>query len=367
MDTHAKQRRSPKIVLVTALAIMPACTSFYYDLSPESDILGLAESGRKADELPSEVLRYTVASPADVPVQVAVEETGWGHGQRLIVMIHGVLSDRRTWRYVVGTLGQYHDLLLVDLPGSGDSDKPDPQIVGDEFYSPESMARATLEALRQHLRARDSARPITLMAHSLGGRVVLAMLADKELQSEYADVLERVDSTVLVAGLDVHVERQYADFRQIAELSDTEAEIGKFLGILDRECANATYNGSPDPSRTPREQADRLIEILSDPSTRHAQQAMLRQSIPFLPNGRPDFDRIAELEDKYRNVDVPCLILWGARDENLSVNMGYKLVAQLPQAWLRIFPSCTHAASLLKWPLRLQMRNRWVVARAVRP
>jgi len=49
------------------------------------------------------------------------------------------------------------------------------------------------------------------------------------------------------------------------------------------------------------------------------------------------------LNEQYRNVRVPCLILWGRRDATLPVNMGYRMVWNLPQAWLRILPSCTHA------------------------
>ena len=343
METHAKHRRSAEIALLTALVTLPACASFYYELPPEEEISILRDLGPKGEDLPTKVLRYPVKLPSGISVEIAVEEKCGGDGQRLIVLIHGVLSDRRVWRYVVGSLGEYHDLLLVDLPGSGESDKPDPDVVGEEFYAPESLARATLEALRQYLRDQSTEKRITLMAHSLGGRVVLSMLSDPELREEYADVLEQVDSTVLLAGLDVRVERQYEEFRKVVELTDVEAMIGKLLGILSRECANVTYNGSPDPKRTPREVLDRLIEILSDSQTRHAHQAMLRQAVPLNPDGRPDFDKMFDLEEQYRNVDVPCLILWGARDETLPLSMGHKLADDLPQAWLTIFPSCSHA------------------------
>ena len=50
-----------------------------------------------------------------------------------------------------------------------------------------------------------------------------------------------------------------------------------------------------------------------------------------------------ELSEQYRNIRVPCLILWGRRDANLPVSMGYRMVLNLPQAWLRILPTCTHA------------------------
>ena len=43
-------------------------------------------------------------------------------------------------------------------------------------------------------------------------------------------------------------------------------------------------------------------------------------------------------------MDVPCLILWGRRDETLPVAMGYKLMRQLPNARLEIVQRAKHSA-----------------------
>ena len=61
-----------------------------------------------------------------------------------------------------------------------------------------------------------------------------------------------------------------------------------------------------------------------------------------LKEQRPDWDRIEELVADYDNVRVPCLIVWGARDETLPASMGYKLQAQLPDAWLWVVGESKH-------------------------
>ena len=181
------------------------------------------------------------------------------------------------------------------------------------------------------------------MGHSLGGRVVLRMLASRRLRAEYGDVLARVDSSVLLSPLDVGVERTYPDFERIASLSDFESGLATMFGELRRSCARATHEHAADAARMPREEVDRLVQCLDDPRRRRAARAMLRHAVPFRDNGRPDFDRIRALERDYRNVDVPCLLIWGARDEALPLSMGYKIAAALPEAWLRVLPDGTHA------------------------
>ncbi len=58
---------------------------------------------------------------------------------------------------------------------------------------------------------------------------------------------------------------------------------------------------------------------------------------------RPDWTRIEPLVAAYANIQIPTLILWGDRDETLSVAMGYKLAAELPNARLRIVRDSMHS------------------------
>ena len=74
---------------------------------------------------------------------------------------------------------------------------------------------------------------------------------------------------------------------------------------------------------------------------------MIAQALPFnLQTMRPDWERVEQLVADYQNVQVPILILWGARDETLPVSMGYKLQAQIPDAELRVIERSMHSLPL---------------------
>ena len=85
-----------------------------------------------------------------------------------------------------------------------------------------------------------------------------------------------------------------------------------------------------------------MVEALSNSDSRHAAQAMIVQAIPYTKDRRPDWPRIEALTAEYGNIDKPCLIVWGARDETFSQAMGYKLAAQIPNARLRVLPGRMH-------------------------
>ncbi len=59
-----------------------------------------------------------------------------------------------------------------------------------------------------------------------------------------------------------------------------------------------------------------------------------------------DWAAVQRIVDDYANVDVPCLILWGAYDDTLPVSMGFKLEDQIPTAELYIVEDCMHSIQL---------------------
>jgi pimeloyl-ACP methyl ester carboxylesterase len=276
-------------------------------------------------------------------MRLAVEEVGNG-GDRLVVLVHGLLSTRTTWRYMAGDLGQDHHLMLVDMPGCGDSDKPDPDLMGAGGYSPSALARYVLAGVRERLAAGDAPDRIAVVGHSLGGAVVLRMMGDPELAEEYGDVLERIDRVVLVSPLEFAMEKADPAFTAIAEMGKLKVSLGKALGVLKNRIAKHSREGSNDPDRVPKEDAVRMIDAIRDPETRRAGQAMILQAVPYhVEEKRPNWAAIERLVADYENVEQPTLILWGARDEVLSHSSGYKLVQQLPQAWLRVFRESMHS------------------------
>ena len=50
----------------------------------------------------------------------------------------------------------------------------------------------------------------------------------------------------------------------------------------------------------------------------------------------------AELEARYREVKAPTLLLWGREDRVTPLRFGERLLSELPDARLEVFPRCGH-------------------------
>jgi pimeloyl-ACP methyl ester carboxylesterase len=325
-------------LLAITLAVATACATTYSKLPRQAEVKDLAKLAEATAALPNHRGFVTVGSADGRPVRLAYRHTRNGDGKWLVVLLHGLLSDSRTWRFVAGDLGRDHDLLLIDLMGCGRSDKPDPRDLGPDGYSPGALARQVLRVIRE----RSRNERLAIVGHSLGGMVTLRLLGDPRLRAEFPGVFSRIERAVLISSVDFAVEHSHPTFEEIAKLSWVKVAVGDGLGVLRERVARSVYNGTSEPGRMPREEVDRTVEILRDWASVRAAQAMIRQAVPFTPAERPDWWRIDPLVADYRNVNVACLIVWGARDETFPASMGYKLCLQLPRARLRVLPRRMH-------------------------
>ena len=348
-----------QMVVLLTLSAVPADAGPFRRLPAIDEIPALAELRRTEAALPHTLHLIPVSGgEGRQPFRIAMEEIGSPKSDRVLVMIHGALSDRRSWDLMAGDLGRDNTLLLVDLLGCGDSSRPDPATLGPGGYDPTAQARRLLEALRFYVGSRVGATRLTLVGHSLGGAVVLRIAGDPELRREFGDVIDRVDQLVLFAPLDVAVEKADPTLAKVARLGKVKVGIASMFGLLRKETALIATRSYVDPAVATKEDARRLLDILRRRKSRRPAQAILVQAVPFDPETtRPRWDEIERLVADYGNVDLPCLIVWGSRDEVLPASMGYKLRAQLPNARLRIVRESKHslprerprlAASLLR-------------------
>ncbi len=97
---------------------------------------------------------------ADGAAPVALKTTEFGRGPT-VVLVHALGSGRMVWMPTARKLLAGHRVVMVDLPGHGESGLPDP-------FSIEACA----EALDQVL-ARQNPDSTVLVAHGLGGLVAL--------------------------------------------------------------------------------------------------------------------------------------------------------------------------------------------------
>ena len=98
------------------------------------------------------------------PVPPSVFNT-FGHGPT-VVLVHGLGTSAQDWLPVARVLARTHRVVMVDLPGHGESAMPEPF----------SLAQATL-ALDEAL-AEQGSEPVILVGHSVGGLVCTAEALD---------------------------------------------------------------------------------------------------------------------------------------------------------------------------------------------
>ena len=90
-----------------------------------------------------------------------LHSTTWGSGDRIALLVHGLMADHRTWRRVGPALAEHgYRVIAVDLRGHGLSGRA----AGPEAYRPEDHADDLVESL-------PSGAELAI-GHSLGGLVL---------------------------------------------------------------------------------------------------------------------------------------------------------------------------------------------------
>jgi pimeloyl-ACP methyl ester carboxylesterase len=275
--------------------------------------------------------------PGAAPLVVHLTEVhapGGGDGP-LFVLVPGLLADHKTFRFLWPLLGERHDLLLVDPPGTGRSDKPSLAALPPGGYSPAWLGRHALRAVRAWQCRGGDKRPLVFVAHSLGSVALVRALAEPATAAEMPDVVARVDALALLAMPDVGMTEVADVFREVADLKGPVVAAGRVLGILDAQVREGVRASTAAPERRAFcQEADRLAALIADDASRCAAQAMLRRFRPTRPDGRLDWPRIRAQQASHRSVRVPILLLWGRQDETLPPAMAHDVQDQLPTARL---------------------------------
>ena len=141
-----------------------------------------------------------------------VHYQSYGKGKQAVVFIHGWTCDLTFWR---GQEPVYtaHRSLLVDLPGHGESDKP------QNAYPTEFFARGIDAAMRD-----AGVEQAVLIGHSLGGPIAHAFL---RLFPQKVAAIVLVDSSIAAPALPLRNSRQQAERArlQLAQLQQRAANL----------------------------------------------------------------------------------------------------------------------------------------------
>lgn len=281
-------------------------------------------------------------------VHVAVHETGTGLKDSIVVLVHGILSSHEVWQFVAPNLIDHHDVWLIDLPGCGWSDKPHPKDLGSDGYSPAALSDRVLQTLEFKLRergARGTTPQVWLVGHSLGGTIVLRGLMEPELRTDHAETIGAVAGVVVLSPCDVELPAPIPCLQKIVDLKPWELTLGRWLGLVRKQTDQCVREGYFNPNRATQEESSLLAAILESPACRRALQAMLREAVPWdLATGRPDWEEVERLTALYGEIDMPCLLVWGERDEVLNECMGHKMKDKIRGAQLLELGCCGHSS-----------------------
>jgi len=240
-------------------------------------------------------------------VRLAYERLGAGPP---LVLLHGIGHRRQAWRPVLNQLAPHRDLILVDLPGHGQS--PPLETAG------RSVPRALIDQIIGLLDDLGLDRP-HLAGSSLGGRLALEAAATGRAASATA---------LSPAGFWAN-DRELAYARAVSRIMQTAGQlIRPFAPKVTRSrtgraliyawVVSKPYQISPEQAR------DDIAAFLA---ARTTMNAILAAAVPFtgaIPAG------------------VPVTIAWGMRDRLLSPRQALVAKLRLPQARLVPLPGCGH-------------------------
>jgi pimeloyl-ACP methyl ester carboxylesterase len=232
-----------------------------------------------------------------------------------LLLLHGFGLNGRLWKGWVPELSRTHRAFVVDLKGFGRAPAP-----RDGRYGPEDQA-----SLVRRFILEENLHDLVLVGHSLGGAIAL-MTTLLLSESDRA----RIRGLVLVAGL--------AFPQPIPRYIHRAGRpiLGRLLlrlippSLIAREALKMAYY---DPGLVTKERIEQYAEPLRSPGGRYALACSARQLLP---------KDTSFWTSRYRDIDVPALLLWGSHDPVVPVSRGRMLQRALPRAKLEILDRCGH-------------------------
>ncbi len=235
----------------------------------------------------------------------------------VLLFIHGICGSQRQWRHLVDRLDEDHRVLVPDLFGHGQSDKP----VGD--YSLGAHA-GTLRDLLDRL----DIETVTLVGHSLGGGIAMVF--------SYL-FPERVDKLVLVASGGLG--REVNPLLRAATLPAAEIVLPVLASgwVRDRvSSAGRVLGGLGLRTGSDISEVWRGFTSLADPDTRRAFLATTRAVID--PGGQTvtAHDYLPEA------TQLPTLVVWGTKDRMIPAWHAASATTSMTRCQVELFEGAGH-------------------------
>lgn len=256
----------------------------------------------------------TVAASPALPIDAVVRGSG-----RPIVLLHGFAAHRFTWRFWMDDLARTHEVHALDLFGCGTAPFP-----SDDRYGPIEQAEAVLRYVREH-----DLRRVTLIGHSLGGGIALLVAVRlAELGESH-----RLAGIVSVSG--AAYAQAIPRFIGLFRLPWIGRWLLRMIGP-ERVIPVVLRSIVFDPSRVTAEQIEGYVAPLRDWKRRRAVVETARSIVP---------PGIRRLEQRWRTIGTPALLIWGRHDHVVPLWVGDRLAEEMPDAELVVIDRCGHIPS----------------------
>lgn len=271
------------------------------------------EPARAAGAHP-EPQKYTLylAPPGLPPAKLYAEELGAGPP---VVLLHGLGGSGYEWRYMVPALARHHRVIAIDLRGFGRSDKP-----RDQHYTAVEQGAYIRAFLEQR-----GLRGVTLVGHSFGGAVAIAVTLDlNRSQPDRIGRLVLMDTPALPQPLSPTVRLLREPVLPLLALSVLPPMVVAQLSLINDDGQFAHL--------TPRD-VSVYAAPFADPGAAHALVTTAQRIVP------ENFDALVR---RYPSIQQPTLLLWCRRDTVVPVSTGVQMARILPKAQLRLIDGCVH-------------------------
>ncbi len=243
-----------------------------------------------------------------------------------VLLLHGIAHSCRAWDRVLVPLAERYDVIALDLPGCGMSDKPDTD------YSLGSQAVAVRFVLDEL-----GLDCVSAVGHSLGGGVAMT------LAYHYP---ERVGRLALVSsgglGRELHPIFRMATLPWAPEYV-MRGIFHRYARAPRNAITRAITGATGDPfffnPEGHRAEMEELLETMEQPEAQRAFLSMLRSASSVAGQAVSALDRLGL-------ASFPILIVWGRQDHVFPVQHAHHAAEVVPEADLVVIEECGHFPQL---------------------
>ena len=239
-----------------------------------------------------------------------------------VLFIHGLGSSSLRWVDIPEALSKYFHTITVDLIGSGLSEKPQ-----NADYTIKGFSKFIVDFLIETIGIMDKEhKKISIVGHSLGGYIAAQVAIENK---EMIEKLVLIDSSGLLEA----PTQLLKDYRVAATDINPLTRHERVKRVLEDLYAS--------PSRLLPVLVDLFGYTIEKPGAKHAFEVAFDNSTTTQidPNG---FKQIE---------DIPCLVIWGEKDNLIPIEYHYKFKQQLPKANSAIIADAGHAPFVEKTAL----------------